>query len=346
MHRALLDSRGDVSPRQKYAGVASLSSGSIVLALFFLVGLTAPWWSPYDPTEQIDAVAGRHRTPLTVMVAVQLEHGVWKLADRVERTPTGLRIERLGRTHHYDEDEVENLTADGVAHRRVFLLGSDKFGRDVLSRLIHGARVSLLIGVLSVALAMLIGVLVGALAALGGRLLDSLLMRLVDGILAIPWTFLLITLTALFPPKTTMLILILGMTSWPAISRMTRAEILSLSERDFVHAARGLGLSEIRIFMRHMLPNALTPLVVAATLRVGTLILAEAALSFLGFGVQAPEASWGNMIADGQGSLLSAWWVSTFPAAALVATVVSIHLVGDSLRDVLDPRRATEAPTS
>ncbi len=313
-------------------------SGGAVLVFFLVIGLAAPWLSPYDPTEQIDAVAGKHRPPLSVMPAIELEHRVFKLADRVERTTGGIRVERLGKVVHYAESEVMNLTADGVADRRIFLLGSDKFGRDVLSRLLYGARLSLAIGILSVALAMVVGITVGALAALGGWLLDGILMRLVDGLLSIPWIFLLITLTAFFPPDTTVLIVLLGMTSWPNISRLTRAELLSLKERDFIHAARGLGLGEIRIFFRHMLPNAATPLLVAATLRIGTLILFEASLSFLGFGVQAPQASWGNMIADGQGFLLSAWWVSTFPAAALITAVVAIHLVGDGLRDVLDPR--------
>ncbi len=322
-----------------------IRAGGTVLALFLVVGLAAPWLAPYDPTEQIDAVAGRHLAPMTVMAAVELEHGVWKLADRVERTPEGLRVERLGKVQHFAADEVENLTATGVADRRVFVLGSDKFSRDVLSRLIHGARVSLMIGLLSVALATLIGVTVGALAALGGRLLDAILMRMVDGILTIPWSFLIITLTALFPPDTRILILLLGMTAWPNISRLTRAELLGLKQRDFVHAARGQGLTETRILFRHMLPNAMTPLLVAATLRIGTVILFEASLSFLGFGVQPPQASWGNIIADGQGFLLSAWWVSTFPAVALIVAVVSIHLVGDGLRDLLDPRSLVEKPS-
>ncbi len=330
---------------QASSGLSLIRTGAAVLAFFFAVGLAAPWLAPYDPTEQIDAVAGRHLAPLTAMAAVELEHGIWKLADRVERTDGGLRVERLGQVVHFDEHEVQNLTADGVADRRIFWLGSDKFSRDVLSRLIHGARISLMIGISSVALAMVVGIAVGALAALGGALLDTLLMRLVDGILTIPWSFLLITLTALFPPNTTVLILLLGMTSWPVISRLTRAELLGLKQRDFVHAARGQGMSEVRVLFRHMLPNALTPLLVAATLRVGTLILFEASLSFLGFGVQAPQASWGNMIADGQGFLLSAWWVSTFPALALILAVVSIHLVGDGLRDLLDPR-SERAPGS
>ncbi len=318
-------------------------NGAAVLSLFLVVGLAAPWLAPYDPTEQIDAVAGRHLAPLTAMPAVALGHGVWKLADRVERTSEGLLVERLGRVRHYHEHEVENLTADGVADRRVFLLGSDKFGRDVLSRLIHGARVSLMIGILSVTLTMVIGISVGALAALGGPLLDTLLMRLVDGVMTIPWIFLLITLTALFPPDTGNLILLLGMTAWPPVSRLTRAELLSIKQRDFVIAARGLGLRETRIFFRHMLPNVLTPLLVSATLRIGSLILFEASLSFLGFGVQAPQASWGNMIADGQGFLLTAWWVSTFPAVTLIVAVVSIHQVGDGLRDLLDPRSVAAA---
>ena len=211
---------------------------------------------------------------------------------------------------------------------------------------VRGFAVTLMIGIASVALAMLVGILVGALAALGGPILDAILMRLVDGMLTIPWSFLLITLTALFPPDTRILILLLGITAWPGISRTTRAELIGLKQRDFVHAARGQGLSETRILFRHMLPNAFTPLMVAATLRIGTLILFEASLSFLGFGVQPPQASWGNIISDGQGYLLSAWWVSTFPALALIITVVSIHLVGDGLRDVLDPRSEMARKTS
>ena len=315
--------------------------GVALLAVFVVVGLAAPWVAPYSPTEQLDAVAGKHLPPLSVMAAIELEHGQWRLADRVERTESGLSIERLGKTLHYDEAEVHNLTDDGVADRRYFFLGSDKFGRDVFSRLVHGTRVSLAIGILSVALSTLIGVSIGAAAALGGPIADSLLMRLVEGFVPFPWIFLLIARTAIFVPDTTTLILLLGMTAWPGTSRLTRAELLSLKERDFVVAARGIGMGETSIFLRHMLPNAMTPLLVSATLRVGTLILFEASLSYLGLGVPPPQASWGSMIADGQGFLTSAWWVATFPAFALIVAVVAIHLVGDGLRDVLDPRRAS-----
>ncbi len=316
-----------------------LRSGVLLLSILALAGLAAPWISPYDPIEQIDAVAGKHQPPLTVMAAVQLEHGRWRLADRVERSADQLIVERLGRIESYAASEVMNLDDDGVGNRRVFVLGTDKFGRDVLSRLLYGARVSLMIGVLSVALAVAIGIAVGALAALGGKWIDSFLMRFVDGILTIPWIFLLMTLTALFHTDIWMLIVLLGMVTWPPISRMMRAELLSLRKQDFVVAARSQGLGEVWIFFHHMLPNAMTPLIVAATLRVGNLILIEASLSFLGFGVQAPQASWGNMIADGQGVLLSAWWVAAFPSAVLVFAVVAINLVGDGMRDWLDPRK-------
>ncbi len=314
--------------------------GVALLAVFAVVGISAPWLAPYSPTEQLDAVAGKHLPPLTVMAAVELEHGHWRLADRAVRTARGLEIERLGKTQHYDEAEVHNLSADGVRDRRVFLLGSDKFGRDVFSRLVHGTRVSLAIGLLSMALSTLIGVTIGAAAALGGPIADSLLMRLVDGVVTLRGVFLLVPLAVIFVPDKPTLILLLGMTAWAGTSRLTRAELLSLKERDFVLAARGIGMSEAAIFLRHLLPNAMTPLLVYATLRIGTLILFEASLSYLGLGVPAPQASWGNMIADGQGCLTSAWWVATFPAFALIFAVVSIHLVGDGLRDVLDPRRA------
>ncbi len=316
----------------------SLTAGAVFLGCVALLGFGAPWLAPYRPSEQPDAVAARHLPPLTAMDAVELDDGVWLLAERTERTDRGLVVERRGKTEVLPLARVKNLEGDGVRDRRFFLMGSDKYSRDVYSRWLYGARVSLLIAGLALALALTLGVAVGALAALGGPLLDSLLMRGVDGLLAFPWLFLIITLTALFPTGTWSLILLLGMTGWMSIARLTRAEILSLKERDFVHAARGLGAGEVHIFWRHLLPNAMAPLVVAGALRIGRLILVEASLSFLGFGVQPPDPSWGNMIAEGRGVLLSAWWESTFPGLALIATVIAFSLVSDGLRDVLDPR--------
>ena len=330
------------SPPWKVAGRRGLWWALGTLAFFVLLGFGGPELAPYDPHEQPDITAARLRPPLTRLYAIELRSGVWQLADRVERTPVGLRWERLGKDHQTPAEEVLNLSAEGVKDRRFYLLGSDAFGRDVFSRWLYGARVSLMIGILSVALAMGLGILVGSLAALGGRWLDGILMRLVDGLLSFPWTFLVITLGALYSGGPMMLVLLLGLTSWMSVARLARGELSSLVERDFVLALRGLGAHPWWIFVRHLLPNALPPLLVAATLRIGGLILFETSLSFLGLGVQPPYASWGNMIADGRDHLLSAWWVATFPAIGLVATVVALNLVGDGLRDVFDPRSTTE----
>jgi peptide/nickel transport system permease protein len=239
------------------------------------------------------------------------------------------------------EEAVINLTGQGVADHRRFLLGTDHLGRDLWARLLYGGRISLLIGAVSVLLALTLGVAVGSAAALGGRVLDAVLMRLVDAFLAFPWIFLIITLSALFSPGLGPLVLILGGTGWMAISRLLRAEILGLKPREFVLAARALGQHPFAIYWRHLLPNAFTPVLIQATLLVGNVILAESSLSFLGLGVQPPMASWGNMVADGRSPsvLFSAWWIALFPGAAISLTVIAINLLGDGLRDVFDPRR-------
>ncbi len=316
--------------------------GRIALFLLLLiaaVGIAAPWIAPYDPVVQPDVGAGANLPPLTRMYLIELEYGT-RLADSVERVPEGLRMERLGHISVLPVEQVFNLTPGGVDDTRFFLLGTDRFSRDVFSRVLHGARISLWIGSLSLLLALLLGLGVGTLAALGGKFFDHLLMRLVDGLMTFPWLIVLIALAAIFPPDTGMLILLLGGTSWMSLSRLVRSELLSLRERDYVLVARGLGMSEGRIFLRHLLPNMLTPILVAATLRIAGLILGEAALSFLGFGVQVPQPSWGNMIADGRGELHRAWWVVVFPGIALSMTIITINLASDSLRDLLDPRNS------
>ncbi len=317
-----------------------LPAGGLILGVLALLGVLTPWLAPYDPVEQ--PVGGQYLPPLTRMAAVQKEHGIWHLAQRVERTPEGLRLESFGRSEIVAYEAVLNLEGDGVRDARLYLMGSDKYGRDVFSRWLYGARISLTIGVLATVLALTIGIAVGAAAALGGRWADMILMRFVDGLLSLPWMILLITLTALFPMEKWSLILLLGATAWMGIARLARAEILGLAERGFIVAARGLGASPLRVFFRHLLPNAMTPLVIESTLRVGSLILAEATLSFLGVGVQPPHPSWGNMISEGQTAFHSAWWVATFPGVAIVLTVIAINLVGDGLRDLLDPRTSSD----
>ena len=308
------------------------------VALFVFLGLAGPWLAPADPNEQLDTVAGRFRPPGTQLHAVHFEQGFWRLAERVERLPQGLAIERLGVREIHPADSIANLTDDGVADHRTYLFGSDGFGRDVFSRWLYGARVSLSIALLSILIAMVVGIGYGATAAMSGPWIDGLLMRIVDGLLSFPWIFLVITVGALVPASQWSLIAILGATAWMSIARLTRGEIMTLKQRGFVLAARAAGASPWRIFHRHLLPNAFPTLVVAATLRVGNIILVEAALSFLGLGVLPPAASWGNMIADGRDQMLDAWWISTLPGLSLVAIVLAINLLSDGLRDALDPR--------
>lgn len=317
-----------------------IRAGAAGLAVVVFLGLLAPWIAPYDPLEQLDGVGGRFRPPGTVLAAVELGKGRWELAERVERVPEGLRIERLGKSYVRPASEVLNLTEHGVADRRIFLLGSDRFSRDVFSRMVYGARISLVIAFLSMSLSLAIGVTVGALAALGPKFLDPLLMRLVDGLLAFPLLLLLVVLAAFFTPTRWSIILLLGSTTWMGIARLTRAELRSLETRDFVIAARGLGASPWRVFYRHLLPNAMMPVMVQAVLQVGSLIVSESTLSFLGFGVPRPFATWGNMINESRPYMATAWWEGIFPGIALIVTVIALNLLTDGLRDHLDPRRA------
>ncbi len=220
-----------------------------MVAALLLIAAAAPWLAPYDPAEQLDPPAGMFRPPGTVLAAVHLEKGGWRLADRVRRTPAGLAIERLGRVEVLSAAEVLNLTPEGVSDRRVFLLGSDRFGRDLLSRMLYGARVSLAVGLIAMAMALTVGVALGSAAALGGRLVDALVMRGVDALLSFPFLFLMLALSAFFRPGSVSTVVILGLAAWTGISRLTRAEILSLKNREFVLAARAIGQRPLVILL-------------------------------------------------------------------------------------------------
>ncbi|MFQ5538684.1 MAG: ABC transporter permease [Gemmatimonadota bacterium] len=221
------------------------------------------------------------------------------------------------------------------------LLGTDQLDRDVLSRILYGARISLSIGFVAVGIAVTIGTLVGAVAGYAGGVVDRMLMRFVDMVMAFPRLILLIAIVALVEPSIFLIVAVLGLTLWPTTARIVRGEILKLREAEFVLAARALGFSTPRIIFRHLVPNALAPVIVTATLGIGNTIVLEAGLSFLGLGVQPPTPSWGSMVADGRAHLLDAWWISTFPGLAIVFTVLAFNLVGDGLRDALDPRIRT-----
>jgi ABC-type dipeptide/oligopeptide/nickel transport system permease subunit len=233
-----------------------------------------------------------------------------------------------------DDIVATSFLAPSLAHP----MGTDLFGRDVLSRIIYGARISLTIGFLAVGLSITLGTLLGAVAGYFGGWVDTIVMRFTDTVLSFPRLILLILIVALFTPSVLLIILVLGLTQWPGTARVVRGEVLSLREREFVQAARALGFGRARIILRHIVPNVLAPVIVAETLGIGNTIVLEAGLSFLGLGVQPPTPSWGSMVAEGRQNLIGAWWVATFPGLTIVFTVLAFNLVGDGLRDALDPR--------
>jgi len=231
---------------------------------------------------------------------------------------------------------LERFAPPSPAH----LFGSDQLGRDVFSRVIWGSRVSLGVGFSSVLITIVIGTAIGIAAGYGGGWTDGVLMRFVDVVISIPVFMLLLTIVAIYGSNVPLLITFIGLSAFPGAARIVRAEVLSLKPREFITASRVIGSSPLRIMVRHILPNLVPIIVVSATLRVGAAILTEAGLSYFGLGVPPPAPTWGGMVADGRTSLDFAWWVSTFPGIALLVVVIATNLVGDGLRDVLDPRRA------
>ena len=221
---------------------------------------------------------------------------------------------------------------------RTHLLGTDELGRDLLSRMIYGSRVSLKVGIVAVGIAIMIGIVIGSLAGFYGGMIDAVLMRFVDIMLAFPTFFLILAVIAILEPNIFTIMAVIGVTGWMDVARLVRAEFLSLKERDFVESARALGVSNKRLIFRHILPNALSPVFVAATFGVAGAILTESGLSFLGLGVQPPDPSWGNILTSGKDNIEVAWWLSLYPGLAILVTVLSYNLIGEGLRDALDPR--------
>lgn len=222
-----------------------------------------------------------------------------------------------------------------------FVLGTDGLGRDILSRLIYGARVSLIVGLTVVAIGGAFGTLIGLISGYFGGLLDAIVMRIVDVFLAFPFLVLALVVMALTGPGLTNVILVLGFTSWVPYARVARAKVLSLKEREFVEASKALAAGSWRVMLRHVLPNIFSSIIVIASSRVATAIVAEATLSFLGLGVGTATPSWGASLADGRTYLLVAWWPATLPGLAIMLTVLGINLMGDGIRDRLDPRLRT-----
>lgn len=232
------------------------------------------------------------------------------------------------------------LNLDQILHApsAEHLMGTDALGRDVFTRLLYGARVSLWVGFIAVGISSFIGITLGLISGYFGGIVDEIIMRLVDIMLCFPSFFLILAVIAFLEPNLTNIMIVIGFTSWTGLTRLVRAETLSLRERDFISAAKLSGASKTRILFIHILPNTLAPVLVSATLGIAGAILVESSLSFLGLGVQPPDPSWGNMLLDGKDVLSNAPWLSFFPGIAIFITVLGYNLLGESLRDILDPR--------
>ena len=237
----------------------------------------------------------------------------------------------------YDPNDI-NVKAILLSPSWQHWMGTDGLGRDVLSRMLYGGRISLLVGLVAVGIATAIGIVLGAVAGYYRGWIDTVIMRLVDVMLSIPSFFLILAVIAFLTPSIINVMIVIGLTSWMGVTRLVRAEFLSLSGREFVQASRTLGAQDARLIFTHLLPNSLTPIIVSSVLGVAGAVLMESGLSFLGLGVQAPQASWGNILTDGKDYIQFAWWLSLFPGLAILMTVLGYNLLGEGLRDALDPR--------
>lgn len=229
---------------------------------------------------------------------------------------------------------AERLQAPSSKH----LLGTDEFGRDILARMIHGARVSIKVGLLAISISIIAGGILGAISGFYGGLIDNIIMRIMDIFLAVPSILLAIAIVSALGPSITNLMISISVSYIPSFARIVRASVLSIRDQEFIEAARAIGASNTRIILKHIIPNALAPVIVQGTLGVAGAILSIAGLSFIGLGIQPPAPEWGSMLSGGRQYLRYAWWVTTFPGVAIMITILSLNLLGDGLRDALDPR--------
>lgn len=305
-----------------------------VLGVVVVAGIFAPWIAPHDPTtgdlrdRNLPGFWSGDQTTMKIVVE-EVEYGESfrqvSLAEAQEIRPSAA----LG-----DQVEIVTRRTGGTE----FLLGTDHLGRDLLSRTIYGARISLIMAAVTLGVGGTIGIVLGLLAGWNGRLIDELIMRLVDIELSLPLILVALVLVVALGQSLTIIIAVLAVWIWPRFARMVRGEVLQLKNMDYVALARVAGASPLRIMVVHLLPGTINTLIVVATLQVGIVILVEASLSFLGAGVPPPEPAWGSMVAEGRDRLADAWWIATIPGIAVLLTVMSLNLFGDWLRDKLDPR--------
>jgi peptide/nickel transport system permease protein len=311
--------------------------GVAVIGAWVLAAILAPALPLPDPAAQPDGLVLRTLPPGASAWEVQAPDGATRYAEEIRSEPDGTRsMRRAG--------SWVDLPAGSQVRERRFLLGTDLFGRDLLSRLVWGARVSLLAGGLAALVALVLGTAVGLTAGLAGGATDRTLMTITDGALAIPRLFLLVLLAALFRPSLPLAVVAIGATSWMAAARLVRGEVLALSGRPFVQAARSAGADPLRVAARHVLPAIAVLVAVEASLRFGQSVLLEGSLSFLGLGVPPPTPTWGGLIAEGRDRLLDAWWIATVPGIALAGVVVASQWIADGVRGDIVIRPREERP--
>ena len=233
-----------------------------------------------------------------------------------------------------EQNVFERLQAPSLTH----VFGTDDLGRDVFTRMIFGARISLAVGFISVFIILVIGTFLGIISGYYGGKIDYIIMRFTDIVLCFPTFFLIILVIAFIEPNIYNVMIVIGVTSWPGLARLVRAEVLSLKEREFILVSKMMAISNIKIFFVHILPNIISPLMVYSSLAIGGAILTESALSFLGLGVQPPMPSWGQILTSGKDYIYMAWWLSLFPGIAILVTVLAFNLVGEAIRDIFDPK--------
>jgi peptide/nickel transport system permease protein len=365
-------SLGKISLRAFMRHTIALYASAIIFVLYSAAFL-APFIAPFSPYDQQDFLVTAYQPPLSQLDAlilrqpknliIPLQKGNGTTIDlsnslisdfqllKTRNEPNAIRfvneyriegsnvIYRQGmRTKTIPLTELAGGGINNFTVKRTFILGTDQYGRDILSRVIYGSKISLSIGFLVVLISVTLGTVIGVTSGYFGGWIDALMMRVVDILIAFPALFLILIIIATFGNSIYLIVITLSFTGWMGVARIVRSQVLSLKEQEFILAAKSLGLSSMRIIFRHLAPNTLTPVIIAATLRIGSIILTEAGLSFLGLGVQPPTPSWGNIINEGRDSLLNYWWISTFPGIAILTTVVCFNLIGDGVRDALDPR--------
>ena len=315
----------------------SIWFGVFFILLLVLLGLFAPKISPTPPNSQVlefrnkppgfrgQVIRFRHRKNLPIQTVA---------VDAYQESQGGVYYDDfIGRQFFIPKEKLERDWIKSFT----FILGSDQFGRDVLSRVLFGTRVSLAVGVCASTLSLLVGVFLGGLAGYYGRWTETIIMRVTDMMFGFPVLLFLIAITSIFEPSLLVVFIAIGLVSWPGIVRLVRGLVLSVKHQEYILAAQTIGLNSGKVLWKHILPNCISPVVVAYTLGIGSAILAEASLSFLGLGAQPPTPSWGSMINLGKDFIRTAPWISVAPGIAIAITVLAFNLLGDSIRDHLDP---------